>query len=261
MNNTLTQAPTQTAVITPQTETPSHVDVVSSGTLPVPSKPAFPTKRATGTAVTLEQSKELMLNAIFQRCIEIGRIGFNSSLDCEQAGRDFTLSPQFEDIRNHEMKLLLGGSSRLGYVVKKGADGVETRVETLTELTNFVKSFTNVNSVKRMSNGRKLFMFETPADYIAYTSEVRIEEMFAKGHQASIRIDFTDDEDTNHKPVYRRTVLYTPENVGLPLQATNVVSFIYNDNAGLELWQPGQFIGALHRKELEAWVYLNLFKH
>ena len=190
------------------------------------------------------------------RAQEIARIGFGTESKYLASNEDDNLlDPEHQVAKEKDFNKLIQGHSRIGHVEKN--DG--SRLERLTDLLDMISSFKQMYPVKNLGNKRSLYMFVTPSEYKAFTGEVRLEDLYYMGLTRVLRADITEEDTRNpNKSGELRLIFYTPRGA-IPTQQTNIISFVHSQNSGLELWQPGQYIGLLPSYEKDSWVHINLF--
>lgn len=217
----------------------------------------FPTTRNTGIVIDIKDAILTINAAVTQKARENSMIGFETQSAWENSDDENNVPVEYQVLKEKAHKRLLFGDTRKGFIVKP--DG--TTFDHPAQLNKMILDFKVVAPVKRMANQRKLYLFKLPEGYKAYTDTVRIEDMLNKDMQSFIRVSYIQHHDNDGRPVGpRRQLLYTP--IGsCPLHETDLVSFVYHDETGLELWQPGQYIGSMNHKEKESWVHLDLLEH
>lgn len=230
----------------------SHKPRVVQTTSTIP----FPAKK-----VTLEEAVTKLSKMVEFRFEEIARIGYESTIEIAKAAKAdesaeaHSLDVRFVNMQEEAIKKLVQGSSRMGYITHGGK-----AMESFDDIMSLIGSFKKLIGVRKMINGNYLYLFELPEGYTAYTSEVRISNLFRKGLKKNIRIEMS--EIPGAKPGHDiQKIFYTPAKgpFSIPLQETRLVSFIVSEETGLISWQPGQYIGSLKHNELEDWVYISLF--
>jgi len=185
------------------------------------------------------------------KSFELGRIGYESSNDFE---RGDAVLPEFEKPRDEHIDKLINGSSRLGYITKNGVP-----FNYLSDVTDMLLATTKLIGVKKIFKGNHLYLFELSDDYEAFASEVRMDALLLRGFKESIRVEFSQEHSFKLDRINR--IYYTPAKgpYSIPMQETRLLSFVTNEDTGLVLWQPGQYIGSLRHDELRDWVFISLF--
>jgi hypothetical protein len=229
-----------------------HKPKVVQTTLTIP----FPQKQ-----VSVGEAVAKLLKMVEFRFEEIARIGYESTKEIAAAAKinensdTLTLDVQFQNMQEDAVKKLVQGSSRMGYITKGGKS-----FDSFDDVITLISSFKKLIGLRKMLNGDYLYLFELPGGYTAYTSEVRIASLFRKGLKKNIRFEMS--EIPGARPGHNiQKIFYTPAKgpFSIPLQETRLVSFVVSEEIGLQLWQPGQYIGSLKHNELEDWVYISLF--